>query len=78
MQHTPNYIMRQLWANASQACGQEITINRDFLYNMLIHMANEAFEDGYSLGVEHTLKDQIGELPIGSNFSDVQKIWGMK
>lgn len=67
--------MRQLWANAPTACGDDITVNRYFLYDMLLRLARESFEDGYLLGAEHTLQDARGELPVDLDYPDVRKDW---
>ena len=72
---TANSVMKEVWMNARESCGKTVTINRNYLYSLLLKLEKENFDSGYHLGYSHRGKVQEDELPIDSNFKDLTVEW---
>lgn len=72
---TANSVMKDIWMNAESASGQVITIERNYLYSLLLTLEKEQYNKGYDDGYEHRGLTQSKELPIEKNFEGLTVEW---
>lgn len=72
---TANSVVRDIWMNVESASGHELTVNRDYLYSLLLKLEKENFDAGYHLGYSHRGKVQYEELPSDNDFEDLTIEW---
>lgn len=72
---TANSVMREVWINISKASGNNLEIDKGFLYSLLKDLEKEQYEQGYSDGYEHSNKACAFELPINDSFKGYEKEW---
>lgn len=61
---TANSVMKDIWMAASRAYGEEMTINRNQLYYLLLKLEKEQYEKGWDKGYETGLAVAKDEFDI--------------
>lgn len=61
MEYTAEELMRDLWYNLKESHGEEITIDRNYLYQTVLNLQRDSFERGYHKGYIHGLETGRGE-----------------
>lgn len=61
--------------NTSVAGGNEITIDRDYLYHLLTVLEKTQYDHAYQHGYDNAMKVHYNELPIDKNFEGSKRKW---
>lgn len=72
---TANSVMREVWMNVSRSSGgeyPELSINTDFLFQLLLELEFDQYNNGYSDGYEHRSLAEVEELPIDKKFEGMK------
>ena len=68
-----NSVMREIWSNMEGASGQLVTVDRNFLYTLLLKLEHEQYEHGHSDGHRHMLEYEERERQKDRRFENCTK-----
>lgn len=72
---TANSVMRDVWMNVESASGQMLTIERNYLYSLLLQLEKEQYDQGHRDGYQHGLLVSREGLPSDLDYEDLDIKW---
>ena len=72
---TANSVMKDIWMNAESASGEMLTIERNYLYSLLLQLEKEQYNQGHHDGYQHGLLVSREELPSDLDYEDLNIKW---
>ena len=70
-----NSVMKDIWMNVSVASGNDVTIDRDYLYYLLTELEKNQYNKGYSDGHENCHSSIYNKLPSDIKFEGTTRKW---
>lgn len=75
MNYIANSVMKELWINTPKANGDIFEVNRNYLYQLLLNLEKQQYDNGYSHGYQNGCDNYNDRLIKHNDYKDVKVSW---